>query len=210
MIKPIVPIVPDLSQHTFENTSKIIPWLTVLIISGLSAFIISRYSAEKFKGNKKKSRMIFLSLSLVMSMLLMCFFGCTAIAIKGVILSLIFMTAAYQDIKTHECDDYIHPMILITGLLGLDYSDLPNMIISAIVVYLMLLIPLCFTKSDIGGADIKFSVACSFALGVKKGLFGLIVGLVVAVVLNFIKKDQNKGFPMIPYLAVGFMTAYFV
>lgn len=204
MIRTIIPIVSN-------DMSGIVPWLIVPIISAVSAFIVSRSLAERLKGNKRKTEVSFLLMAIIMSILLICFFGFTAIALKGMILSLIFMSASYQDIKTHECDDSIHPMILITGLIGLDCRDLTDMIISAAFVFLIMMLTLHITKSNIGGADIKFSVACAFVLGMRNGMLGLIIGLAVAVIINLIKLGKNKkeGFPMIPYLAAGFTVAYF-
>lgn len=68
------------------------------------------------------------------------------------------------------------------------------------------------TKSSIGGADIKLSAACAFMLGTVQGMTGLMIGLILAVIINSIKnrKKKHEGFPLIPYLAVGFMAAYFM
>ena len=68
------------------------------------------------------------------------------------------------------------------------------------------------TKSSIGGADIKLSAACAFMLGTVQGMTGLMIGLILAVIINFIKnrKKKHEGFPLIPYLAVGFTAAYFM
>ena len=65
---------------------------------------------------------------------------------------------------------------------------------------------------SIGGADIKLSAACAFMLGTVQGMTGLMIGLILAVIINSIKnrKKKHEGFPLIPYLAVGFMTAYFM
>lgn len=210
VIKMIKPIIPDLNPVTTVDLSKIILMLVVLMLSGLSAFIISRYSAERFKGNKNKTTVTFVIVAIMMTILLVCFFGCTAIAFKGIILSLILMCASYQDIKTHECDDFIHPMILIAGLIGLDFRSLPGMIFSAGVVLIIMIGTACMTHSEIGGADIKISAACAFLLGIKSGLFGLIVGLAIAVIVNLFKKNKKEKFPMIPYLAAGFTVAYFI
>ena len=92
----------------------------------------------------------------------------------------------------------------------MDVSKLPNMIISAFIVFAVMMGSVIVTKSEIGGADIKFSVACAFVLGIKGGLCGLIIGLTTAVIVNLIKNNKKEGFAMLPYLAVGFMTAYFI
>lgn len=173
---------------------KFILYSVVLFFTGLSSFFISRYLADRFKENRKKVTMFFWILSVGIALLMLFFFGCTAVTLKGIIISLIFLTSSYQDIKTHECDDYIHPMMLVTGFIGVEVSKLPNMIISAIIVFVIMMV----------------SVACAFVLGIKGSLCGLIIGLTLAVIINSIKKTRWEGFAMIPYLAVGFMTAYFI
>ena len=42
----------------------------------------------------------------------------------------------------------------------------------------------------------------------KKGKKGLIAAIIVNIIKN--RKKKTEGFPLIPYLAVGFMAAYFM
>ena len=100
-------------------------------------------------------------------------------------------------------------MIVIAAFIGTDLSSIPNMFFSALFAGGIMLITMLITKSNIGGADIKMAAACCFLLGLSRGIIGLLAGMILAVVFNIFKKDKKKGFPMIPYLAVGFMTAYF-
>ena len=73
-----------------------------------------------------------------------------------------------------------------------------------------MLLTMIISKSNIGGADIKIAAACSFLLGLSRGIIGLFAGTILAVLFNIFKKDKKKGFPMIPYLAVGYMAAFFL
>jgi len=210
MISIIKPISPNIAPIMSGDVSAIILWLTVLLIAGLSAFFISGYSAERFKSDKKKTALFVIGISVLMTLLMLCFFGCTAIAFKGIIISLVFILSSFEDIKTRECDDFLHVMIVIAGFIGLELSALPGMLFSALLVFALMVGTLLITKSEIGGADIKMATACAFLLGLRQGLLGLMLGLILAVVINAFKKNKKSGFPMIPYLAVGFMTAYFI
>lgn len=187
-----------------------IVWLMVLLIAGLSAFLISRCSADRFNGNKTRTEVTFVCLSVFISLLMLLFFGFSAITMKGIILSLIFILSSFEDIKTRECDDFLHVMIVIAGFIGTELSALPCMLIAAIFVFAILIGTILVTNGDIGGADIKMSVACAFLLGIRKGILGLMLGLILAVICNIFKKNKKAGFPLIPYLSVGFMTAYFI
>ena len=210
MMTVIKPITPDITPVLSGNFYTIIPWLMVLIISGLSALFIARYAAGRFKTDKKKTAVCFIALSVFLSIMMLCFFGFSAITMKGIILSLILILSSFEDIKTRECDDFLHVMIVIAAFLGINLTALPGMLISAIFVFAIMIGTILVTNGDIGGADIKMSVACAFLLGIRKGILGLIIGLILAVIFNIFKKNKKAGFPLIPYLAVGFMTAFFI
>ena len=66
------------------------------------------------------------------------------------------------------------------------------------------------TNCDIGGADIKFAVACSFLLGFEKGVVAFVGGMLLAVLLNAFKTKEKRrgGFPLIPYLTVCYLAVY--
>ena len=77
----------------------------------------------------------------------------------------------------------------------------------------MLLIAIVCNGKTIGGADVKLSAACAFMLGIWKGFAGLIAGLTLGIIVNLIiqmRKNKVESFPLIPYLAAGFMAAYMI
>lgn len=200
---------PTIVSTIVGRFDLIISWLTVLVITGLSALIVSRYLANRFHANRKKTEWGMTALTMLIALLLLFRFGCTQIAVKGIILSLVFLTASFEDIKTRECDDFLHVMIVIAGFIGVNLSALPGMILSAIIIFALLMGTVLISNGKIGGADIKMSVACAFSFGLTKGLSGLMFGLLLAVVLNLLR-PKKECFPMIPYLALGFMSVYFI
>lgn len=212
MISAIKPIKPDFSPVLSGDVYSIISWLAILLIAGLSAFFIARYSAKRFKTDEKKTAVCFMALAVISSLIMLCFFGFSAITLKGIVISLIFILSSFEDVKTRECDDFLHVMIVIAAFIGTGMTALPGMIISAVFVFAVMVGTILITGVEIGGADIKMAAACAFLLGVRRGLLGLIFGLILAVIFNIFKNRKNKkaGFPMIPYLAVGFMTAFFM
>ncbi len=210
MTMMIRPVLPHLYKFDVTNIGVIISAALMLVTTVLVALLISRYAADRFGGNKKKTALFFTGISFCVTLALICFFGCAAITVKGLLLSLILVFSSYEDIKTRECDDTLHLMIVIAAFIGTELSSIPNMVISALFAGSLMLLTMLITKSSIGGADIKMAAACSFLLGLTRGIIGLLLGMIVAVVFNVFKKDKKKGFPMIPYLAVGYMTAYFI
>ncbi len=92
--------------------------------------------------------------------------------------------------------------------------DIPTMLLSGFAIGGMLLFCAMVSKNKLGGADVKVSAACAFVLGFRKGVAGLVIGLILAIICNiyFSHKSNTKGkaFPLVPYLSVGFMAMYFL
>ena len=205
MIRPIMPYdIPKLTENPFVLISGFVLVITAVLI----AVVLSRYVAEAYKGNRKKATLFFAGITAFVTLMLFCFFGCAATTFKGIIFCLF---SSYEDIRIRECEDYVHLMIVIAAFIGTDMAALPNMVLSALLVGGIMLMTTVITKSQMGGADIKLSAACAFMLGTVQGFAGLMLGLIAAIIVNIIKnRKKTEGFPLIPYLAVGFMTAYFM
>ena len=200
--------IPKLTENPFVLISGFVLVITAVLI----AVVLSLYASNVYKGNKKKAVLFFTVIAALTALLLFCFFGCAATTVKGIIFCLLLAFSSYEDIKTRECENYVHLMIVIAAFIGTDMSALPGMLLSALIIGGIMLMTAAVTKSSIGGADIKLSAACAFMLGTVQGMTGLMIGLILAVIINSIKnrKKKHEGFPLIPYLAVGFMTAYFM
>lgn len=215
MISPILPRIPKIDYApTAETALTILSFTICLVLAGLTAFLVSRYAAEHFKGNKKKTALAFIGIAVAVTALLLCFFGCAVSAVQGILFCLILAYSSYSDIKTRESDDYLAIMIALTAFIGREVSDIPGMLLSAVLITIPMFLVLIICKGKtIGGADIKLTAACAFLLGLSRGSVGLIAGLTIGIIANLIiqrKKDKSEGFPMIPYLAAGFMAAYFI
>ena len=209
MIRPIMPrITPEIT----ENPLILVNGIVLLALTVLTAVFISLYASNVYKGNKKKAVLFFTVIAALTALSLFCFFGCAATTVKGIIFCLLLAFSSYEDIKTRECENYVHLMIVIAAFIGTDMSALPGMLLSALIIGGIMLMTAAVTKSSIGGADIKLSAACAFMLGTVQGMTGLMIGLILAVIINSIKNRKKKyeGFPLIPYLAVGFTAAYFM
>lgn len=203
---------PRITPEITENPLILVNGIVLLALTVLTAVFISLYASNVYKGNKKKAVLFFTVIAAFTALSLFCFFGCAATTLKGIIFCLLLVFSSYEDIKTRECENYVHLMIVIAAFIGTDMSALPGMLLSALLVGGIMLITTAVTKSKLGGADIKLSAACAFLLGAVQGLIGLVIGLTLAVIINSVKNRKKKqtGFPLIPYLAVGFMTAYFI
>ena len=148
--------------------------------------------------------------------ILLILFGIGMTVIKGMILCGILMYASLSDIEKREVPDFVSVMILILALVNFNMYDLPSMLIGAAMVFVpQMAIAVTRPQRSIGGADIKISTAFAFLLGAQSGLLALIVGLTLAMVTMLIlsrtdKTRKEKGFPLVPFLAVGSMIAYMI
>ncbi|WP_027626214.1 prepilin peptidase [Clostridium lundense] len=130
--------------------------------------------------------------------------------IKGILYVLILAYASFCDIKTKTIPDKVHILIIIVALINLDSL---NSIIGLLFVPMPFFITALIKGGGIGGGDAKFMGANGFFLGVKGGLFGSFLGLIIAITVNKVyykikKKDNNISFPLAPYLSVGCFLTY--
>lgn len=144
--------------------------------------------------------------------------------IQGALFTTISCYMAMVDAKLHLVSDYfvlaifgISLITVIPALIDGYYMYCLWKLIAAIVLPIPLLIGTIVDKNGgIGGGDIKFVSAASFLLGVNKGIYGLILGLLVAiiiqlVIINIKKLDKKKTrFALIPYLAFSYVIFYFI
>ena len=215
IIRPIYPTLPIRPpQISVEMAMLIFNVLAFLLLAGAAAFFIGVYAAKRWKADKTKTAVAFVLISVAVTTLLLCFFGFAVSTVKGIILCLILLFSSYSDIKTREADDYLHVMILLTAFIGREPTAIPGMLLSAMLITLPLILPVILCKGKvIGGADVKLSIASTFLLGISRGIIGLMAGLTIGVLANLIiqtRKNKAEGFPLIPYLATGFMVAYFI
>lgn len=136
--------------------------------------------------------------------------------IKTIILLTLLLYASVMDIKTREVPNPVSGMLLILGLVDKDIDQLPSMIIGALLVFLPQFVSALINPSKaLGGADIKISSSAAFLLGTSNGLFTLIVGLTLAVIVMPIirrirKLPKDQPFPLIPFISIGIVAGYFI
>lgn len=155
-------------------------------------------------------------LSAVVGLILLLRFGVSLATVKGMILTLLLLYASLSDFKKREVPDCISVMILILAFVGFEPSNLLSMLAGAAVVFIPQLATTMLTPNrPIGGADIKISTALAFLLGAEKGIFALVVGMLLAVVITAISnklndRDQKQAFPLVPFLWIGATLAYMI
>lgn len=201
----IQPIDPDIAI-------MLLPYIAVVSIVALLGWIVAAVIKKKFGGELQAPNII---IPPVLSIALSLRFGFGMVLVQGVILCLILLYAANSDILTREVADGISVMIVITALIGAKFADIPMMFLAAVLITLPQLLIAVLKPNCYGGADIKLMAVCAFLLGVWKGFFAIIIGLLLAVICTLIirkvqKKNGKEPFALIPYLAVSSMLAFFI
>lgn len=132
--------------------------------------------------------------------------------VKGFFYALILIYASYRDIKEKIIPDKVHLIIMIVSLVKI---NLMNSALGFVIVPLPFFITALLKGEGIGGGDIKLMAASGFLLGLKGGFIASIIGLILAVVINFIyykirNKDKNTSFPLAPYLSIGCSLSFLI
>mgnify|MGYP002674169017 FL=1 len=204
----MLPVIEKFTGTEYSTAGFVITAILLLLITGFAGYITGKSAAESFGGNKKKTAVVFTVTAVLTMAALLCFFGASAKAARGGVMCIIMLYAAYEDIKTRECADFLSVMLGITGIMGKEPKELILSLIAFAGIILILLISSAVTKNGIGGGDVKFAGAVSLVLGFFNTAAALVLGLLAAVVINKLRKQ--KSFPLLPYLAPAFMTVYFI
>ncbi|HEY5557786.1 prepilin peptidase [Acetobacterium sp.] len=127
----------------------------------------------------------------------------------------VLLFVAYYDYQTKTIPRFVHFVLLITGLIGINLSWLINQAIPGMLFLPFPVMAVYFYQKqkdpikNIGIGDIKLIAACGFVVGINKGVLGLFVGLALALLWCLIKRmNQSTSFPFAPFLCCGFIVSY--
>ncbi len=203
----------SVEPHILLNL-KLLGYIFFILVSALVSAVTGYVTANKFKASKGKTAAAFLLLSFIFNALSFWLLGLTLNTLKAYLFFLIMLTASFSDIQSRRLEDYFSVMIMLVACINIRMSDLPFMFLSLVFTTLPMFLAAIFSKGNtVGGADIKLTAASAFLLGMWKGMFGLIIGMLISVIVNLVysyRKNKSEGFPLIPYLAVGYLAAYFM
>lgn len=135
-----------------------------------------------------------------------------ATALQGILFAVCLSVAAWTDIRSRTIPDIVSVLIAVVGLIHFSPTRLLG---------LLLAIPFFIAAArGRGGLGDAFLIAASgFLLGPRRGIVGLILALVAFCVFHiaacavrmYRKRDRSQaGMPLAPFLAAGFLAAYFI
>lgn len=197
-------------QTIHQDTTSLLLFVFYMTFSLFMGFIMAR---KQIGEGRSKAFYLLIPISVTAMGLMICLKGISMSALKGYLLFLILYLASISDIRTREVPDHYSGMILLISLIQTEVSELPAMLFALVIVGLPQLIIASLKPGSHGGADIKLTSASAFLLGVWKGLFAIIVGLLAAILIPTLirlckKQSLKEGIPMIPYLSFGIALAF--
>lgn len=185
----------------------------ILVASWFSAGTIGSYCAKRWGSNEVKAKLICQGIMISVAIGFVLRYSVSMLTLQALIYCGVCLFSSYSDFKTRTLDDCAHCVILGIAFMGRTINDIPAMILAALVIGGITLITGIISKGGgIGGADIKYAAVSAMMVGLQTGLMGTMIGLLVAVVVTAIKNKKTgkkEGFPLVPYLAIGYVAAMF-
>lgn len=224
IINPILPIGsspvvnPIIQTFVAEN---VIAWEVVVLIlnivfiaiASLVVGLILNKSMEKqeFVTNKTFTLISSTVLSLVLSLR----FGVSVYTFQGLFLFYLLLYASMSDLTNRRVANHLSISIFALSLISIPTVGFTSMLLGGAITAAIQIGVSMFSSGRYGGADLKIATACAFLLGWQRGLAGLALGLLIGVVFMLIynkirKLNNDKGFPLIPFISVGMMTMFFI
>lgn len=118
--------------------------------------------------------------------------------------------ASLYDLCKREIPDWVNGAIAVVSLMCFQPVNLWGVIPSLFFLAGAM-------KGGIGGGDVKLAAACGLVLGLPAALAGTILGLslllfhcAASAVSIFYKKKAAAVYPLAPFLALGYMAAYYL
>ena len=187
-------------------------FLPVLVASCFLAWATVRRTPEYTQGSKINVIAVFLMAVLAYALYLI--FGLSVNLLKWVLLTDIFLYAGISDYKIRRVPDWVSITVTLLGFIAVSGGKLLWNAVAGAAAFGFFFLAAVISKNKIGGADVKFIAACMFVCGISTGTAGLILGLLLSVIGTVIRnkktKSKDNSLPMIPYLSVGFLTAYMI
>lgn len=216
-VTPVMPIDPtrvyELVSANSETVKAVLFLLGFIVFATVSSVLTVRCLAKTKTGLYSE---IGGSIAMAVAVLLFIRYGASLVALQGLLLYDLLLYASVSDIRTRKVEDWAWIAMIPLALCSIPRIGIPSMLLGAGIVFLpQLAMAILPPHKTLGGADIKLSTASAFLLGAVRGVGGYLVGLLASVIFTLIynkaKGRSNKdSYPLIPFLAVGVMAAFFI
>ena len=219
ILPPVTPVMPIDPTRVYElvsaNTEAVKAALFLLgfiVFAVVSSVLTVRCLAKAKTGLYSE---IGGSIAMAVAVLLFIRYDASLVALQGLLLYDLLLYASVSDIRTRKAEDWAWIAMIPLALCSIPRIGILSMLLGAGIVFLpQLAMAVLPPHKTLGGAD-KLSTASAFLLGAVRGVGGYLVGLLASVIFTLIynkaKGRSNKdSYPLIPFLAVGVMAAFFI
>lgn len=190
--------------------TELLLFLPILFAAVFLAWVTLKRTPKYAKD--RKLNVIAISVMAVLSFGMYLIFGLSVNLLKEILLTDAFLFASVSDFRIRKVPDWVSIVVATLGLVFVPGGKLLWNAVAGAVAFGFFFLAAIISKNKIGGADVKFIAAAMFVCGFPEGLAGLIRGLLLSVIGTLIQnrktKSKDKTLPMVPYLAVGFLTAF--
>lgn len=134
-------------------------------------------------------------------------------AVYGIALALIIIPASISDIRSRTVSDYATLSLFILGITTSEnITDIIYKTMAAGIIFVPFeMVRKYRNKYAMGGADVKIACGIAFMCGLTRGLSALFIGLLIAVVVTYIRsKNKNENFALVPYIGAAAIIAYLI
>lgn len=121
------------------------------------------------------------------------------------------MGASIYDVRHRLVDDRVCVALVLAGLITISPASLLGALLAMLPFYL------CAGFGLMGGGDWRLAAAVGFVLGVERVLTGFLFMSVALLLASLVmrafpalRQSAAKKQPLVPYLAVAFIPAYFL
>lgn len=122
--------------------------------------------------------------------------------IKTFLFLLVLVLASAVDIRLKTVPTSVHIVLFAIGLIEISLYSW--------IGFFLTFLPLFFTAmifhGKLGGGDVKLSGMIGFCMGGLHGLFAVIIGLILGIIIQSVItkfKKQSSPFALVPYLSAG-------
>ncbi len=223
IINPIIPTVTPVVQPVFQTfvAENIITWeafvlILKIILVATAALVVGLFLNRNMEKQGFVTNKAFtLIASTVMALGLSLRFGLSVYTFQGMFLFFLLLYASMSDLTDRHVANHISISILALSLISVPTVGFVSMLVGGAVSVAIQLGITALSGGGYGGADWKISSACAFLLGWQRGLFGMVLGLLIGVIFtcvyNKIKnRDMHEGFALIPFISIGMMAVFFI
>lgn len=121
------------------------------------------------------------------------------------VMTMVLLSIAYYDARTHTIPDYFHIIILACALTTVDYGRIYINLACVMGVYILFAVINKIRDGAMGGGDVKLYLSLAFLTGLKI-IPVILLSTLTFTIVTLIRKKKNKdkgnqGYAFAPYIS---------